>query len=101
MKKVLPFHTVRPKQLFTKRASKRIAARKRGLRALVKQFGYQDVLRELVSMACDESLLALKTRDAHGHLYGEAFAILDHAEKTLSTIVRLNAQLAQDPKKTE
>lgn len=97
MKKVLPFHAVIPRKtaLFSKRARKRFNARARGLRALVKQFGYQDILRELVTMACDESLLALKSQDPHGYLYTEAFTILDHAEKNLSTIVRLNAQLAQ------
>lgn len=38
----------------------------------------------------------MKAHDASGHLYGEAFTLLDHAEKTLDTIMRLEAQLAKD-----
>ena len=81
--------------LFSKRAQKRRDVLTRSLRALVRQFGYQDVLRALVSMACDESLRGFKNRDPHRHLYGEAFTILDHAEKTLCTIVRLNAEITR------
>lgn len=91
MKKVLPFHAVVSKKssLFSKRSRERHNVCTRVLRALVKRFGYQYVLREFVSMACDEGLRALKNQTPHGHLYREAFTLLDHAEKTLSTIVRL------------
>ena len=95
MKKVLPFHVLSKTKLFTKASRKDYNVLAKGIRALVKRFGYQRVLGEFVRLACDEGLLAFKTQDPNGHLYREAFTLLDHAEKTLHTIVRLETQLAE------
>lgn len=95
-KRILPFTWIRRKApILSKRSIEDYDTLKQGLRAFVKRFGYQRVLRAFISIAGDESIRALEIRDKAGHLYSEAFTLLDHAEKTISTIVRLEAELAE------
>ena len=93
-KKILPFAWIDRKwSIFSKRSRQDFDALERGLRALVKRFGYQRVLRDFVHLASTEGLRGFRTSE--GHLYREAHTLLDHAEKTLSTIARLERELAQ------
>ena len=93
MKKVLPFSVKLAAPMFSKRASADYDALSKGLRALVKRFGYQGVLRELVDLAGSQFSLAAQRREDF-ELYREASDLLGHAQKTLQTIVRLHNDLA-------
>lgn len=98
--KLLPFAwVIRKRSIFSKRAAKEFDLFERTLRALVRHFGFQRVLRGLVDLACNESVRDVTSRrgrwTSEGRLYSEAFTLLDHAEKTLSTIARLERELAK------
>lgn len=94
-RKILPFAWVDHKwSIFGKRATRDWLALERGLRALVRRFGFQRVLASLVHLAGNEALRELPNRTLEGRLYYEASTILDHADKTLSTIARLEKELA-------
>ena len=93
MKKVLPFSVKPTAPLFSKQSSADHDALTKGVRDLVKRFGFQAVLKEVAHLASDQVLLAMKRREDLVP-YREAATLLDHAERTLHTIVQLHTDLS-------
>ena len=93
MKKILPFSVKPTAPLFSKRSSADYDVLTKGVRDLVKRFGFQAVLKEVGHIASDQVLLAMKRREDFVP-YREASTLLNHAERTLDTIVRLHTDLS-------
>lgn len=96
-KQLLPFD--KPwAPVFSRKASKDFEDLRRGLRALVKRFGYLRVLQALRDVASDQTLVALEVRDDSVTYYRDTFSQIDHAVRTIQDLVRL-LRLTAEPKK--